>query len=77
MPALREAIRQEEEEQAAQAAADGRSKGRKKNRKKNAALLDAEKTDGRAGPKSENVVLQKSESHSFRALFTLCPDASL
>ena len=56
----------EEEEQAAQAAADSRSKGRKKNRKKNAALSDgAEKMDGRAGPKSENVVLQKSELPAF------------
>ena len=66
VPALREAIRLEEEEQAAQAAADSRSKGRKKNRKKNAALSDgAEKMDGRAGPKSENVVLQKSELPAF------------
>ena len=63
VPALREAIRLEEEAGSSgsgngQAAAG--SKGKKKSRGK---LLndDGEKVDGRAGPRSENVVLQKSQ----------------
>lgn len=53
VPALREAIAQEE----ANGGADAESsmKGRKRRRKSEDAVLD-----GRAGPKSENVVLQKS-----------------
>ncbi|KIM84325.1 hypothetical protein PILCRDRAFT_818670 [Piloderma croceum F 1598] len=65
VPALREAIRLEEEAGSSgsgngQAAAG--SKGKKKNRGK---LLndDGEKVDGRAGPRSENVVLQKTIDH--------------
>jgi hypothetical protein len=76
VPALREAIRLEEEAASngsgnGQAAAG--SKGKKKSRGK---LLndDGEKVDGRAGPRSENVVLQKSQyplsSKSARIIVT-------
>jgi hypothetical protein len=65
IPALREAIRLEDESSnGASGSGNGRhaagSKGKKKTRGK---LLcdDGEKVDGRAGPRSENVVLQKSK----------------
>ncbi|KAI5116653.1 hypothetical protein M0805_004915 [Coniferiporia weirii] len=66
VPALREAIRAEEEaqgqgqgaEDAAAAAAKGKSK--RKGRGKKGGIDTGEKIDGRAGPRSENVVLQKT-----------------
>ncbi|KAJ3519286.1 hypothetical protein NMY22_g13276 [Coprinellus aureogranulatus] len=74
VPALREAIREEEEEarlNAAQAAAGltnakGKSTGKKRAAKKKdgddgAPSSARDKIDGRAGPRSENVVLSKSE----------------
>ena len=60
VPALREAIRIEDEAQAAANAAGGRSRSKKKSRSKKSE--QAEKIDGRAGPRSENIVLQKSQS---------------
>lgn len=63
VPALREAIAAEDRE-LAEAAADSengmRGKSKKKNRGKRAMSESGEKIDGRAGPRSENVVLQKS-----------------
>ena len=63
VPALREAIRLEDESSSG-GSGNGKlpagSKGKQKTRGK---LLcdDGEKVDGRAGPRSENVVLQKSK----------------
>ncbi|PSR78996.1 hypothetical protein PHLCEN_2v7183 [Hermanssonia centrifuga] len=67
VPALKEAIRQEEE--IARAAED--DKGRKRRRRGKAASQpeEGDKFDGRAGPKSENVVLQKTIDH-LHALLT-------
>ncbi|TDL25660.1 hypothetical protein BD410DRAFT_717031 [Rickenella mellea] len=66
VPALREAIRAEEEALAATAAAanasssgGGAARGKKRPRTKKA-NDEGEKVDGRAGPRSENVVLQKT-----------------
>jgi len=61
VPSLREAIRAEEEAQALANAAGSRSRSKKKSRGKKAE--QAEKIDGRAGPKSENIVLQKTIDH--------------
>ncbi|KAF7791192.1 hypothetical protein EIP86_002205 [Pleurotus ostreatoroseus] len=64
VPALREAIRMEEE--AARAAEEDKEKGKKRKRKNKNAAPQPEDTaalDGRAGPKSENVVLQKTIDH--------------
>jgi hypothetical protein len=67
VPALREAIRQEEE---ASGDGDGSgktaagSKGKKKSRSKMHSD-DGDKIDGRAGPRSENIVLQKSMCSNF------------
>lgn len=66
VPALQEAIRQEEDEAAVMAERNGAS-GRKRRKKastngKDGTGGDKEKMDGRAGPRSENVVLMKSES---------------
>lgn len=62
VPSLKEAIRKEDEEVAAASANAGsgpsRNAGRKKKTKN--ANDDGEKIDGRAGPRSENIVLQKS-----------------
>jgi hypothetical protein len=60
VPELREAIREEE---AALAADGGQSKARSKRAKGNKAKADdaGDKPDGRAGPRSENVVLSKSK----------------
>ena len=59
---MREAIRAEEEEQAARAALENsQGKSRKRNRNKKGSNDMGERIDGRAGPKSENVVLQKSK----------------
>ncbi|KAL5504282.1 hypothetical protein ACEPAH_8356 [Sanghuangporus vaninii] len=63
VPALREAIAAEERE-LADSAPDSenvlREKPKKKNRGKRAMSESGEKIDGRAGPRSENVVLQKT-----------------
>jgi hypothetical protein len=58
IPALREAIRAEEEMSSGTPTGGG-------GRKKRAREEGAERIDGRAGPKSENVVLQKSEFSMF------------
>jgi hypothetical protein len=55
IPALREAIRAEEE------ASSGLGPGGKKRRARGRVSEDGEKIDGRAGPRSENIVLAKSE----------------
>ncbi|KAF9790686.1 hypothetical protein BJ322DRAFT_407336 [Thelephora terrestris] len=62
VPALREAIRKEEEEVAVTLVGPGNSSSRNTTRKKKAknANDDGEKIDGRAGPRSENIVLQKT-----------------
>ena len=62
VPALRDAIREEEEQE--RLVASGlipSTKGKKRSKKREADEKDA-KTDGRAGPRSENVVLSKSRS---------------
>jgi hypothetical protein len=64
VPALREAIAvQEAEEAAAQRAAEGKrgTTATRKKRPRTKAGEDGEKLDGRAGPRSEYVVLQKCE----------------
>ncbi|EJD06953.1 uncharacterized protein FOMMEDRAFT_118009 [Fomitiporia mediterranea MF3/22] len=64
VPALREAISAEEQELAAEAAENeqkgGKGKSKKKSRAKRGMSESGEKMDGRAGPRSENVVLQKT-----------------
>ncbi len=67
VPALREAIRAEEERERAEADdADAKGKGRAASgaggadRGKKKRKIESERADGRAGPRSENVVLQKS-----------------
>jgi hypothetical protein len=67
VPALREAIREEEEEAkalalAAAAGLPNKSKAGKKRsgKRKDGDDLAKDKIDGRAGPRSENVVLSKS-----------------
>lgn len=60
---MREAIRLEElaaENERAELAKSGKARKRRK------AGEEGEKADGRAGPKSENVVLQKSEYFLLR-----------
>ncbi|KAH8118209.1 hypothetical protein DFH11DRAFT_884762 [Phellopilus nigrolimitatus] len=59
VPPLREAIRADEEAQAAEEESM-KGKGKKKGRGKRAASEAKDKMDGRAGPKSENVVLAKT-----------------
>lgn len=59
VPALREAIKQEEEEAAMMAEKMDGGPGRRR-RRKGQGKDDREKVDGRAGPRSENVVLTKS-----------------
>jgi hypothetical protein len=56
IPALREAIRAEEE------ASSGLVPGGKKRRGRGRVGDDGEKVDGRAGPRSENIVLAKSKT---------------
>jgi hypothetical protein len=65
IPALMEAIRKEEEEATATLANTGSGSSRNPLRKKKARSPhdDGEKIDGRAGPRSENIVLQKSRCH--------------
>ena len=62
VPALKEAIRKEEEETAVVLVNAGGSSSRNSTRKKKTKNPhdDGEKIDGRAGPRSENIVLQKS-----------------
>jgi len=60
VPALREACQAEEE----RALVNGKTRNRRRG-KGRAACEDGEKTDGRAGPRSENVVLSKSASYFF------------
>ena len=68
IPALRSAIRLEEAacESGTGIQLSGNSNGKKKSRRKNM-NEDGEKIDGRAGPRSENVVLQKS-SYLWRVI---------
>lgn len=71
VPALREAIRAEEERERAEADEDAKGKGRAASgaeRGKKKRKSESERADGRAGPRSENVVLQKSMCSSFAAL---------
>lgn len=56
VPALREACQEEDEQQLV----DGKSKSRRRGKGKTK-NDDGERIDGRAGPRSENVVLSKSE----------------
>lgn len=62
VPALREAIREVEEAEARMTTTLGPSgkPSRSKRKKKDCGDGDKEKIDGRAGPRSENVVLSKS-----------------
>jgi len=65
VPALREAIKQEEEEAASTAEKINGGSGRRKRKKgqgKDGSNGEKDKADGRAGPRSENVVLTKSMS---------------
>ena len=57
VPTLREACQVEDEQQPV----DGKGKGRRKGKGKGK-IDDGDKIDGRAGPRSENVVLSKSKS---------------
>jgi hypothetical protein len=67
IPTLREAIRAEEE------ASSGVGSGGKKRRTRSRVCDDGEKADGRAGPRSENIVLAKSKPPRFLfgRMFTL------
>jgi hypothetical protein len=69
IPALREAIRAEEEANSALG-----SGGKK--RRRNRAGDDGEKTDGRAGPRSENIVLAKSKPPRFCLRHVCSPSCS-
>lgn len=73
VPALKEAIRKEDEEAAAMLANAGSGSSRNAVRKKKAKNTndDGEKIDGRAGPRSENIVLQKSRQHWVH-FYALC-----
>jgi hypothetical protein len=62
IPALREAIRAEEE------ANTGLGTGGKKRRARGRVSEDGEKVDGRAGPRSENIVLAKNKLLASRVL---------
>lgn len=70
VPALREAIRREEEEhkllaQANTGGSDSAGKVKKKLRARRKVAEGPERMDGRAGPRSENIVLSKSEGQIF------------
>ena len=69
---MKEAIRKEDEEAAALLASAGGGPSRNTTRKKKAKGIsdDGEKIDGRAGPRSENIVLQKSRMH-FSPVYAL------
>ena len=73
VPALREAIRKEEEEAADVLANAGSGSSRNATRKKKAKNTndEGERIDGRAGPRSENIVLQKSRE-DYPRLYNLC-----
>jgi len=73
VPTLKEAIRKEEEEAAAMLTNAGSGSSRNAARKKKAKNTndDGERLDGRAGPRSENIVLQKSREHSLPCLYAL------
>ena len=73
VPALKEAIRKEEEEATTTFANTGSGSSRNATRKKKAKNTndDGEKIDGRAGPRSENIVLQKSRE-SLPCLYAPC-----
>ena len=75
MPALKEAIRKEEEEANAMLASTGSGSARNAGRKKKTKNTndDGEKIDGRAGPRSENIVLQKSREHPCVSTFCANP----
>ena len=84
VPALREAIRLEEEDSSS-GSGNGKAAAGSKGKKKSRGKLfndDGEKVDGRAGPRSENVVLQKSAwggtavLFSFLSLTTILPQQS-
>ena len=68
VPALREACQVEDEQQLA----DGKSKSRRRGKGK-AKDDDGERVDGRAGPRSENVVLSKSKSFHTKSAVSLSP----
>jgi len=65
VPALREAIRLEEEASGDTSGSGMTATGSKGKKKSRGKLLsdDGDKVDGRAGPRSENVVLQKTIEH--------------
>ena len=66
IPALREAIRAEEE-------ASNTGPGGKKRRARGRVSEEGEKIDGRAGPRSENIVLAKSKPFlSFSPIWVSC-----
>jgi hypothetical protein len=68
VPALREAIRLEEEAGGRSGSGGSGGKAPPKGKKKGKAKFandDGEKMDGRAGPRSENIVLQKSQSFFY------------
>jgi hypothetical protein len=73
VPALREAIRKEDEEAADALANAGSGSSRSATRKKKAKNTndEGERIDGRAGPRSENIVLQKSRE-DYPRLYDLC-----
>ncbi|KAI0058661.1 hypothetical protein BV25DRAFT_1772796, partial [Artomyces pyxidatus] len=60
VPALREAIRAEEEAANAGGSSNGGSGSGKKRKSRGKVGDDGEKVDGRAGPRSENIVLAKT-----------------
>lgn len=68
VPALREACQAEDEQQLA----DGKYKSRRRGKGK-AKNDDGERVDGRAGPRSENVVLSKSKSNHTESIVSLPP----
>ena len=73
VPALQEAIRADEEGSGSCSAGNGGGGGGGGGgRRKRTKGEDGEKVDGRAGPRSESVVLQKS-TDSFLVLYRHCP----
>lgn len=76
MPALREAIRLEEEAQLASDGTNGTGKKPKRGRRAKVDDGSGEKIDGRAGPRSENIVLGKSKFISF-SMPSLITDAAI
>lgn len=68
VPTLREACQVEDEQQLA----DGKTKSRRRGKGKTK-NDDGERVDGRAGPRSENVVLSKSKSFHTKSTVSLSP----